>query len=123
MKSRKRQTINIKKKNKFSFKFYIYSIILTIILGYPVYFLVKSAIANYQLETNSKIIKAVVIDEENYVGHSPVEHRFFYSYEFILDGKAYKGNTRNTRYQIGDSVNVRYSVSNPSFNEIVKDDD
>ncbi|WP_445508778.1 DUF3592 domain-containing protein [Runella limosa] len=60
------------------------------------------------------------MNEENYVGHSPVEHRFYYSYEFFIDGKSYRGNSKITRYKVGDSVDVRYSVSNPSFNEIIK---
>lgn len=111
------------KRNNFSLKFYFGLVLMIWGLGYPIYFLIRSGVANYQLANEGKIVKAVVIDEKNYVSHSSVQHRFFYSYEFIINGKAYKGNTRNTRYQIGDSVEVRYSVSNPSFNEIVENEE
>lgn len=117
MKSRKEQTTN---KNIFSLTFYFNLLVVLLVIGYLIYFLVKSYIRSYQLSNESKLIKAVIINEENYVGHSPVEHRFYYSYEFSIDGKSYRGNSKNTRYKVGDSVDVRYSVSNPSFNEIIK---
>ncbi|PLK44212.1 DUF3592 domain-containing protein [Emticicia sp. TH156] len=120
MRLKKKET---SKRNNFSLKFYFDLLIVILVVGYPIYFLIRSGVANYQLANEGKIVKAVVIDERNYVGKTPGEHRFFYSYEFILDGKAYRGNTRNTRYHIGDSVDVRYSISNPSFNEIVKDEE
>lgn len=117
MKSKKEQII---KSKPFSLKFYFNLLIVILVVGYPIYFLIRSGVRSYQLSNDNKLIKAVVIDEENYVGHSPVEHRFYYSYEFIVDRKVYRGNTKSNRYKIGDSVNVKYSISNPSFNEIVK---
>lgn len=117
MKSKKEQII---KSKPFSLKFYFNLLIVILVVGYPIYFLIKSGLRDYQLSNESNLIKAIVIDEENYVGHSPVEHRFYYSYEFIIDGKAYRGNTKSSRYKVGDSVDVKYSTSNPSFNEIVK---
>lgn len=117
MKSRKKQTT---KKSSLFLKFNFNLMFVILIIGYPIYFLLKSCVASYQLSNDSKVIKAVIIDEENYVGHSPVVHRFFYSYEFFIDGKSYRGNSNNSDYKIGDSVEVRYSISNPSFNEIVK---
>jgi len=117
MRLKKKETF---KRNNFSLKFYFDLLIVLLVIGYPIYFLIRSGVRNYQLANEGKIVKAVVIDERNYVGKTPGEHRFFYSYEFIIDGKAYRGNTGKTRYRIGDSVDIRYSVSNPSFNEIVE---
>ena len=117
MKPKKEQII---KSKSFSLKFYFNLLIVILVIGYPIYFLIKSGLRSYQLSNESKLIKAVVIDEENYVGHSPVEHRFYYSYEFIVDGKAYRGNTKSSRFKVGDSVEVKYSTSNPEYNEIIK---
>ncbi|GAB3514335.1 DUF3592 domain-containing protein [Emticicia fontis] len=71
-------------------------------------------------DTDTKIIKAVVIDELNYANNSSVNKRYYYSYEFEVDGEKYKGNTLSTKYKVGDSVEVKYYIPKPSINTIIK---
>ncbi|RFS15317.1 hypothetical protein [Emticicia sp. C21] len=116
----KKRGIVKQEQTKIALKFYFSLLVVSLILGYPIYFLIKSGVRSYQLSNNSKTIKGIVIDEKNFTGHSPVNHQFYYSYEFWVDGTRYKGNTGNSKYSIGDSVEIRYSIYNPSFNEVVK---
>lgn len=74
--------IEIKKEQRpehlnLSLKFYFNSLVLALIIGYPVYFLVKSGIRARLLSNESNLIRAVVVAEKKYVGHSSVEHRFY----------------------------------------------
>lgn len=118
IKSKREQNLKIKKIDT---KFYFSLLIFLFIIGYPIYFLVKSCAATYTLSNESKISKGVVIDEKNFTGHSPVNQTFYYSYEFEVNNEKYKGNTLNKKYRIGDSVDVIYAISNPSYNSIKKD--
>jgi len=99
-------------------KFCFGIVVIILIVGYPLYFLARSGIRSYRLSSDGRITKAVVIDEKNFTGHSPVKQQFYYSYEFFVDGEAYRGNTNSQRFNVGDSVEIRYSISNPSYNEI-----
>lgn len=119
MKSIEKQKTKL--KTKYSLKFYFGIFVIFLIIYIPLYFLAKSALKSCSLSsTDTKIVTGVVINEKNYTGHSPVKQTFFYSYEFFIAGKRYTGNTLNTMYDIGDSIKIKYSIFDPSFNEIVK---
>jgi hypothetical protein len=108
------------KGRRYPFKFYFGIASIMFAVGFPLYLVVHSLVKNHQLTASrSKTTRGVVIDEKNFTGHSPVKHQFFYSYQFLIKGKAYKGNTNNSKFDVGDSVFVRYAKSNPSFNEII----
>ena len=111
----------VQKSKKIDTKFYFNLFILLFIIGCPIYFLVKSCVVTHKLSNESKIIKGIVIDEKNFTGHSPVNQTFYYSYEFEVNNKKYKGNTLNKKHKIGDSVDIIYAISNPSYNSIKKD--
>lgn len=119
MKSRKRQTTSIRKI--YSLKFYFGICVIMLVTVYPLYFLARSGIRSYMLSSDGQLTEGIVIDEKNFTGHSPVKQQFYYSYEFSVGGEAYTGNTNNERFHVGDSVDIRYSISNPSYNEIVDD--
>lgn len=51
--------------------------------------------------------------------HSPVSQEFSYSYLFEIGNKIYKGNSMESKFNIGDTILVRYLKSNPSINEPV----
>jgi len=76
----------------------------------------NSFLKNRKLEENSIKVKAIVINTKNYFGHNPVTRSFSYSYEFGIDNKKYRGDTNNSKYAVGDSIEIEYSASNPEYN-------
>lgn len=111
-----------KKKQRNIFKYIIERWSLFLFAGIVIYFLVgiiiKGNVKNYLLDKNPTITKAVIVNEENYLGNSPVSHTFSYSYEFIANGKIYREDSRNEKLKIGDSVLVEYVNSFPYFSRI-----
>lgn len=107
------------KERSYPFKFYFGVAAIMISVSFPIYFLIQSALKDHFLTSNSQIVKAIVIDEKNFTGHSPVKQQFFLSYQFLIDGRTYKGNTNNSKFYVGDSVLVKYIKSDPSINEII----
>lgn len=100
---------------------FIFGVCLIIaLIGYPLYFLLRSFDKSHKLLRQGKTVKAVVIDEKNFTGHSPVMHTYYYSYQFFVNGNVYKGNTGSSKYSVGDSVEIEYAISNPSYNSIKK---
>ncbi|QKG56253.1 hypothetical protein GKZ68_06110 [Hymenobacter sp. BRD128] len=86
----------------------------------PAGFIIYSSIGNHYLRTEGVITEAVIIDEKNYFGNSPVSHDFSYSYQFAVDGKQYTGNSLNSKYAVGQIVKIKYVAGFPRFNEILK---
>ncbi|NML64097.1 hypothetical protein HHL22_02660 [Hymenobacter sp. RP-2-7] len=105
-----------KKIKSFSFSSLLSIILILTVFGYFAYLLSTGAIRQKQLEAKSIITQAVVIDKKNYFGNSPVSQEFSYSYEFVVDGKKYTGNTRDSKCRIGDIVKIKYVPTNPAFN-------
>jgi hypothetical protein len=66
--------------------------------------------------TESEQLRAIIIKEKNYFPNSPVSHEFSYSYQFILRGKYYKGNSLDSKFKIGDSILIKYVKSDPNIN-------
>ncbi len=54
------------------------------------------------------------------MGNSPVSHEYTYSYQFIVNGKAYTGNSHDSKLRIGDSVEIEYAKSAPSHNRTLQ---
>lgn len=108
------------KSKKIDINFYFNLFVILFIIGFPIYFLIKSCVATHELSNECKIAKGVIIDEKNFTGHSPVNQTFYYSYEFEVNNEKYRGNSMNKKYKVGDSVDVIYAVSNPSYNSIKK---
>jgi hypothetical protein len=78
----------------------------------------KGNLKSYLLNKNSETTKAVIVNEENYWGNSPVSQKFSFSYEFIVEGKKYREDSKNEKLKIGDSVWVEYVSSYPKFSRI-----
>jgi len=93
--------------------------ILLLSLGYFAYTVFWNNIKHSKLTTMSPRIEAVIINEKNFFGNSPVSHDFSYSYRFKIDGKVYKGDSMNSKYGIGEVILVRYDQSDPNINEPV----
>ena len=107
---------NKKKLSLFSYSIFLGILLSVGISGYSAFLLTKGAAEQEQLNTQSVVKQAVVIDEKNYFGNSPVSHQFAYSFEFATDGKKYTGNTRDSRCRVGDVIKIKYVPANPSFN-------
>ena len=90
--------------------------------GIVLYFLfgivLRGNLKNYLLNKNSEMTKAVIVNEENYWGNSPVSKTFSYSYEFSVEGKKYREDSKNEKLKIGDTVWVEYVSSYPKFSRM-----
>jgi hypothetical protein len=71
---------------------------------------------NYFLFNKAIPCKAIIIDEKNYFGNSPVSHEFSYSYSFEVEGTIYKGNSNDSSYKLGDTILIEYVDFYPNFN-------
>ena len=114
MNSKKKQTTN-----------WFYKIIdFRVLIGFGLivlYFLgvlIKTGLKDDLLKYYPVEVKAVVINERNYWGNSPVSRTYSYSYEFIVKGKKYKADSRNEKLKIGDTVLVKYVSFFPSFSRM-----
>ncbi|MCW3467938.1 hypothetical protein [Chitinophaga nivalis] len=83
-------------------------LIIFSLFGYMFYTIGKRKITQYLLKRNAVQTKAVIIDEKNNWGNSPVSHEGSYSYQFYVDGKIYKGDSKDSKLQINDSVDIEY---------------
>jgi hypothetical protein len=79
------------------------------------------SIRNNLLSKQGQIIKGYIIDDRNYFGNNT--RKFSYSYQFVVNGKQYTGNSLDSRYKIGDVVHIRYVPQFPSFNERLETDE
>lgn len=100
-------------------KKYISISIFIIAVGVFVYKIINSTIKSHMLTEKSPEVKAVIINEKNFFGNSPVSQEFSYSYLFKIGNKIYKGNSMESKFSIGDTILVRYLKSNPGINEPV----
>ena len=82
--------------------------------------LVNGFLERINLAGSRIVTKGVVIDKKNFYGHNPVTQSFSYSYEFTVNGKNFTGNSGDSRYSVGDSVNIEYAASNPQYNRPLK---
>lgn len=90
--------------------------ILLLISILPIIF-VPTCKRRYQLSHNSKsIVKAIVVDERDYLPNSPVLHEFYYEYLFTVNRAVFKGSTKSHDYKPGDSIMVEYVIQNPQYN-------
>lgn len=98
-------------------RFYFLWFLFVAFISYWAWIFISRGVKNHFLKSNSKTIKAVVINHRNYMGNSPVSHKFSYSYQFEVNGKSYTGDTHDSQLDIGDTILVRYASDYPIFNE------
>jgi hypothetical protein len=72
------------------------------------------------LDSSSQKVKAIVVDEKNFWGNSPVTFDYSYSYEFMAEGEKYREDTRNKELKIGDSLLIEYLPYYPKFSRPLK---
>jgi hypothetical protein len=88
--------------------------------GYIIYILVGGYQYGCALEKGTIRTKAVIIDERNYFGNSPVTQQYSLSYLFQVGNSNYKGNSRKSSVQVGDSIWIEYAPSDPSISQPVR---
>ncbi|GAA3961111.1 hypothetical protein [Mucilaginibacter dorajii] len=87
------------------------------IIGCLVYKIAKNSFTEHFLGDTPQHIKAIIIDEKNFMGNQPVNPKFSYSYQFVIKGQKYIGNAHDTTLKIGDSVEVEYNKDHPGINK------
>ncbi|QKJ31239.1 hypothetical protein HQ865_16235 [Mucilaginibacter mali] len=95
---------------------YIYLLLAFGVIAYLISGVFNGSTADQLLASGSRSTKAVIIDEKNYLPNSPVSHSFFYYYQFMLNGKTYKGCSGDHNLKPGDSILIKYAPANPDVN-------
>jgi len=116
--NKKKQTDSLFKKIKDR---WILIVFAWIILYFPL-LAIRNKIKKSLLDDNSIKAKAVIVDEENYFGNSPVSHDFSYSFEYIVEGEKYRKDSNDRELKIGDSISIEYLPIYPRFVRIIKDE-
>jgi len=99
------------------FNGYVFSaLVLLFCIGHIFYAIGKRVLTSYWLQHDTVRVNAVIIDEKNYAGNSPVSHQGSYSYLFYVNGEAYTNNSHDSKLQVGDSIAIEYAVGRPYFN-------
>jgi hypothetical protein len=88
-----------------------------VIVGYLIYKITMNSFTDHFLGSNPQHIKAITIDEKNFMGNQPVDPKFSYSYSFKVNAMQYKGNSHDTTLRIGDTVEVVYNKDHPGINK------
>jgi len=91
-------------------------LILILFFGYISNSIIIRIVTNHLLLNSSIHIKAIIIDDQNYLGNNPVKPIFSYSYKFTINGKEYTNDSHDINLKIGDSVEVEYVKDWPIFN-------
>ncbi len=87
------------------------------IIGFFIYKVGRRAVTDHVLENNALHIKAAIIDERNYMGNQTVKPKFSYSYQFVINGQKYTGDSHDPSLKVGDTVEVEYNKDHPSMNK------
>ncbi|BDC99257.1 hypothetical protein PEPS_15380 [Persicobacter psychrovividus] len=93
-------------------------ILISIIFIYFLTIGIKGKLKTYLLDHYAIEIPARVINEKNFWGNSPVSHTFSYSYEFSVDGKRFKADSRNKTLKVGNHITIEYLPAYPTFSRI-----
>ena len=117
MKSKRKQVEN--ESNSFGYYFGLF-----FLLAVPAYFIYKIGTGYYKSQRldsgTTAIIAARVTSDRHFFGNSPVTQQYSYGYEFKIEDKQYKGNTRDPDMRPGDSIKVKYVKDNPEINSPMK---
>jgi hypothetical protein len=97
-------------------KYYVL-IVFTALFFLIIYEIGYRSFKNYFLKNKSIQSKAIIVDEKNYFGNSPVSHEFSYSYIFEINGTIYKRNSNDSSYELGDKILIEYVDFYPNFNK------
>ncbi len=103
-------------KSRFRIKYIIAPLVILWAIGYIGYKIGRRILTDNLIKNNSVHIKAVIIDDKNFLGNQNVDPEFSYSYQFKVNGKDYTNNAHNISLKIGDSVEVEFVKDWPFLN-------
>lgn len=95
----------------------LWIVFAVLLFGYLICKIILNSFTDSIIGNNPQITKAVIIDDKNFMPNQPVNPEFSYSYEFLVNGKLYKGNSHDQSLRIGDTVDVKYNKEYPSINK------
>ncbi len=105
-----------RKKTK---KYFYILIVLTPFL-YIIFSIIRWPIYNTLLDKYGKKTEAVIINEKNFKGKGIITQIFSYSYEFSVHNKYYRGDSRDSKYTIGNKLEIEYLDFFPEVNRRCK---
>ncbi|MEZ0607403.1 hypothetical protein ACAW74_02755 [Fibrella sp. WM1] len=76
----------------------------------------KSYIQSTLDERPTKYARAIIIEKKHFLGNGPVSHEFRHYYSFYVNNIEYEGVIRNSFLNIGDSITIKYLISDPTIN-------
>ena len=88
-----------------------------LLIGYLIYKIAVNSFTDHFLGSNPQHVKAIIINEKNYLPNQPVSANFSYSYQFDVNGKKYTGNSHDETLKIGDTVDIEYNKDHPNINK------
>ncbi|MBB5644212.1 hypothetical protein [Pedobacter cryoconitis] len=95
----------------------VWIVIGILIVGYVIYKIAVNSFTDSLLGNNPQRAKAVIIDHRNYMPNQPVKAEFSYSYQFMVNGEKYIGNSHDITVKVGDSVEIEYNKEHPNVNK------
>lgn len=88
-----------------------------VIISFLIYKIARNSFTDHFLGEYPQDIKAVIINEKNFMGNQPVNPKFSYSYSFRVSEKQYTGNAHDRSLKIGDTIEIEYNKDYPSINK------
>lgn len=101
-------------------KQYFYILIVLSPLFYVVLGIIKWPIYNSLLDNYGIKTEATIINEKNFMGKGIITQMFSYSYEFSINNKCYRGDSKDRKYKIGNKLEVEYLEFFPQVNRASK---
>lgn len=87
------------------------------VIAYILYVTGRKVLTGYLLRRDAVQTRAVIIDEENYIGSKPLSPNRSYSYRFYVNGEAYKNDSKDPKLQPSDSIDIEYVKYWPNMNK------
>ena len=115
MQKRNNKSANIYTINKI--KNYFWIVFAISLFGYLISKIIRNSFTDSIIGNNPQTTKAIIINDKNYEPNSPVGAEFTYSYQFIVNGKSYEGNSHDQTLRIGDTVEVQFNKEYPNINK------
>lgn len=97
-----------------------YKSLLISILSFLIFQLIIAVFGNWVLENYGQTIKAVIVDKRANLGnYQSMDKEIEYEYIFSIENNNYWGNSECSKFNIGDSIQIRYWKLYPRKNHPV----
>jgi hypothetical protein len=103
---KKKDTQRISRNNRIRSKLSVSAMLL--LVAFMIFYVFRLAIYNSLLDSEYVSTKATIINNKNILGKVHIDPEFTYSYEFYVNENSYTGNSRDTKYSIGNRITIEY---------------